>query len=862
MSQTLARTDGGGRLLLLVAAMMMVAMAGVLGLRSMASAQGSPNAICQAMGFDYGFKVEQDPTGTHTVTYEDAQGETQTAGSLTVTENEDETGIDWSSDFAISAVIVNGGGTGNHYSYPGGSMGDSGLVTNVNLNNPNGYRYELSNVVFCYDVAETGGEDPQVIQYTVSIAKWVDGATPTEGSFAFTSTWTAGNLNGGAETSGNFTLDAGNSYMAITSAMDAGASYGVVENGIDGTCDEGDEYRLLGYGIGLTLEAAAAAEPVTTAAFADLQASQHVVVQNESCAAAEQHTVTITKYVDGALAAEGSFEFTATWTAANLNGGLEATGNFTLNETNGFVAVTSAMDAGASYSVVENGIDAVCEGDDTYRLAGYTMGETLEEALAAEPMSDVNIEALNADLVVIVWNQNCANLGSITIVKDFLPDAAAIASFTAEGLGVADFSIAEGAEHGMTFETLGIGDYTFTEEFLAGWRIQSIICEGQQSPSHILINLGAASVTVSLTAGGDITCTFTNVEDASTVPGNITIVKNWGEDAGVDTTFTVSENLGVDGNTFTLMDSAGADSVAFEGLAPATYTFTEGELEGWTLMGINCTGMNSPQNIAIDLTAGSLGVTLTPGESVVCTFTNSMDDVNPVETGSITINKVVAPAGTVAMFNFTTTGEGLAAFGLVTGDAVNPAMASFTGLTAGSYAITETAIDGWNLTSLECTGAGEGSVVANLDTDTVAIELVAGANIVCTFTNTAVSQLVGETPIINDGTNPIVNVPSTDNTNVGSEQPAPGNINVPSVNVPNPGIVGSTDPFLNPAQQPANQPALESAVLGERTPLAPATGNAIAGNGNAAATPLGLGIIVAFLLGGTAMMGRMARRAR
>src|SRR5690606_20140688 len=68
-----------------------------------------------------------------------------------------------------------------------------------------------------------------------------------------------------------------------TTAMDAGATYSVVENGIDNVCEVGDEYRLLGYSIGDTLEDAETAEIMDAAAIEDLQSDQHIVVHNEAC---------------------------------------------------------------------------------------------------------------------------------------------------------------------------------------------------------------------------------------------------------------------------------------------------------------------------------------------------------------------------------------------------------------------------------------------------------------------------------------------------------------------------------------------------------------------------------------------------
>ncbi|MGE3073797.1 MAG: hypothetical protein AB7N24_06860 [Dehalococcoidia bacterium] len=571
----------------------------------------------------------------------------------------------------------------------------------------------------------------QTIQYNVNVSKVVDDALPIEGSFDFTSTWTAANLNDGVETSGDFTLNTDNSYRAVSAAMDEGSDYAVVENGIDGVCDPGDEYRLAGYSLGATPEEATAADLVDTAAITDLQSNWYIVAHNETCAptgtssitivkegltgeaeavfthdvpgqdsdtftltAAENsitlselpagtynftelpmtgwhlvssgcsfapaplapqeeqpegdvltvilgededqvctfvneqdtNTVTVDKYVDGEPAADGTFELTET--ASDTS---EAV---VFDPTNGYEHVSAPLPFGTSYALTEDNVDGTCDESDTYRLAGYSVGATLEEALAAAPSDSVAIDSLESDTVVVVWNQTCADLASITIVKDFQPDADAEASFTVDGFGLEDFSIAEGTENGRTFDNLNSGAYSFTEDALEGWHIQSIFCSGQSSPSNVLINLGGAAATISVNAGDHITCTFTNVADEGTPEpgtGQITIIKSWDADNGPDATFATSSNLGADGDGFVLADDGlGGDSMTFETLAADTYIFTEDAIDGWTLTGINCTGI-APESIDVDLTARSLGVNLGEDEDVICTFSNSMDETEPVE---------------------------------------------------------------------------------------------------------------------------------------------------------------------------------------------------------------------------------------
>ncbi|MCH8051900.1 MAG: hypothetical protein IIC86_07775, partial [Chloroflexi bacterium] len=59
---------------------------------------------------------------------------------------------------------------------------------------------------------------------------------------------------------------------------------------------------------------------------------------------------------------------------------------------------------------------------------------------------------------------------------------------------------------------------------------------------------------------------------------------------------------------------------------------------------------------------------------------------------------------------------------------------TFTGLVAGSYAVTETVAAGWTLTGLSCVGdTDSGSVITS---PTVTIDVDSGEDITCTFTNT------------------------------------------------------------------------------------------------------------------------------
>ena len=103
-------------------------------------------------------------------------------------------------------------------------------------------------------------------------------------------------------------------------------------------------------------------------------------------------------------------------------------------------------------------------------------------------------------------------------------------------------------------------------------------------------------------------------------------------------------------------------------------------------------------------------------------------------TGTITIN--TSAAGGDGTFGFT---GGLGAFAIATAGGAGQRV--FTSLTAGTYAITQGQLDGWALTGLQCTDPDNGTSVST-GTLAVTVDLDAGENVVCTFTN---SNVRGET---------------------------------------------------------------------------------------------------------------------
>ena len=58
----------------------------------------------------------------------------------------------------------------------------------------------------------------------------------------------------------------------------------------------------------------------------------------------------------------------------------------------------------------------------------------------------------------------------------------------------------------------------------------------------------------------------------------------------------------------------------------------------------------------------------------------------------------------------------------------------------GAHTVTESALAGWDLTALECTGAG-GDSSTNLGDRAATLDIDAGETVVCTFTNTKHASL-------------------------------------------------------------------------------------------------------------------------
>ena len=132
--------------------------------------------------------------------------------------------------------------------------------------------------------------------------------------------------------------------------------------------------------------------------------------------------------------------------------------------------------------------------------------------------------------------------------------------------------------------------------------------------------------------------------------------------------------------------------------------------------------------------ADTIVVTLNSGDDVTCTFTNTA-------LGSVTIVKQAFaddPADQGQDFTF------FGSFGsFALDDDTDSTLSSsqtFGNLAPGQYSVGEDqGLPGWELTGITCSRAG-----ASTSTRSAIIDLVAGADVTCTFTNTQIARVTDD----------------------------------------------------------------------------------------------------------------------
>lgn len=318
-------------------------------------------------------------------------------------------------------------------------------------------------------------------------------------------------------------------------------------------------------------------------------------------------------------------------------------------------------------------------------------------------------DSLSADATVekggatVCTFSNNVNKGSITVIKDTVPDDVQDFGFTVTGSGLTGFTLDDDGDNGngvsntKTFSGLLPGNYTVTESTASGWDLTALACVSDNQS----LNVGSGNTaSLTLSAGQSITCTFTNTKKGHLIVHKIT-------DPADDTTeFSVTAS----GNGVITGDAARTISTVLDAdyeVVPGTYKVAETPVAGWDETGNTC-----------------VDVAVAAGETKECTITNQKD-------AFIVVDKVTNPVGNRTAFGFTTNYD--APFSLADTDTPN----NSGDLVPGTYSVTEAALDNWELTSAVCVSSQGDTEAADY------ISLQAGETVTCTFTNTQLTDLHG-----------------------------------------------------------------------------------------------------------------------
>ncbi len=200
----------------------------------------------------------------------------------------------------------------------------------------------------------------------------------------------------------------------------------------------------------------------------------------------------------------------------------------------------------------------------------------------------------------------------ITVRQDSAPDDGQDFSFTGcLGAGCGSFVLDDDGDGALGREVtatgLAPGTYTVTQRAVPGWALTGLSCDTGE-----VVDLTARRVTITLTAGEHVTCTFTD-EGAS-----VTIAEDLSPDGAADVTFDGCS--GAQCHPFTLDsddDPSRSDHLSVAGLVPGTYTVTQRPGAPESLRKVNCEGP-----AVVDLAERRATITIAAHEQVRCTFVN------------------------------------------------------------------------------------------------------------------------------------------------------------------------------------------------------------------------------------------------
>ena len=301
--------------------------------------------------------------------------------------------------------------------------------------------------------------------------------------------------------------------------------------------------------------------------------------------------------------------------------------------------------------------------------------------------------------------------GSITIVKDAVPNAALDFNFTSTSdqlTTIGNFSLDDDADgtlpNSRTFSNLAPGNYTVTEAGLpiSGWDLTNLVCVG--GGANTSSNTATGVSTIGLDAGESVTCSYTNTKQTKLKLVKTVTNNNGGSAVPNDWDLTATGSGG-----FTELTPDGANAT-FRIVTPnVTYALGETGPSGYAAGSFSCNGGTQVGD----------SIQLSVGQVVTCTINN--DDIPP----QLHLRKIVVNnnGGTATVADFPLTANGTGANDLTGTSPVD----SGAGLQADTWALSETSPGGYS--------SGGGYVCVGGTQVGQSITVGIGGSATCTITN-------------------------------------------------------------------------------------------------------------------------------
>ena len=423
-------------------------------------------------------------------------------------------------------------------------------------------------------------------------------------------------------------------------------------------------------------------------------------------------SVQLTKVVDPPTATGWEFGFTISPSAGLAPGATQT--------------VTSAAPT-VSWSNLVDGVEYTITETDV--APGYQMGSITCDG------GDNTFTAVAGE--VIACTATNTQSAQLTVVKSAAPAADDLFEFSTTNVDPSTFTLSDPSASSTTYTDLVPGQThtiaeTLTEDQMAaGWKAVSVACIDALDSSVVqgTVTETGGSVEVTSQPGSNITCTFSNAQGSS-----ITIQKG-ADPVGTANVFpfTVTGPEGAPLPPMPIVLDVNSDPThpaiaTISQLPPGEYTVSEATPSGWALTQFECLSDGEPIGTP-DPGTGSVTFTVTEGQDIVCNYFNT-------QLGTISVSKVTDPAGDSTQFDFTTTGLPEPGFSLGDGQTIE-----ILDLPPGAYSVAETDEPGWQLTDLVCLSSIGTEVPVDVSTGVASIELDAGENVDCTYTNTKLGSI-------------------------------------------------------------------------------------------------------------------------